>query len=184
MFNDLLKGNKKFVNDKEFQEQRNQFLTHQNPSTVILTCSDSRVSIEYIFDVDLGKIFEVEIAGNVTSDVVLESIQYALDTFDVKDIIIMGHEGCGAVTSVYKAKMEGTGDEFPYPVLFNHIAPSIVTPTNNELENIKASIKCNCVHTRDIIKKLTFPRGTVRLHTAYYHLETGKVDFFSCAQCN
>lgn len=88
---DLLKSHEKYI------AKGVKYMETQNPHTVVLTCSDSRVIPEYIFDQDIGNFFTLRVAGNVLDDVVCESIEYAVAHFNVQRIIVMGHEKCGAV---------------------------------------------------------------------------------------
>src|SRR5207244_5860667 len=71
----------------------------RDPHVVVLACSDSRLSPERIFDQDLGDLFIVRVAGNVTDAVALGSMEYAVDHFPVKVLVVLGHEKCGAVAA-------------------------------------------------------------------------------------
>ena len=77
--------------------QRRALIMQQFPSVCILGCSDSRVPIEIVFDQGLGDIFVVRVAGNCLGDGVTASLEYAVHHLNVKCLVVMGHEGCGAV---------------------------------------------------------------------------------------
>lgn len=81
----------------------------QKPYAIILTCSDSRVPPELIFDKGLGEIFVVRVAGNIPDPIVLGSIEYAAEHFGPPLIMVLGHERCGAVTATVEAKGKSTG---------------------------------------------------------------------------
>jgi len=98
----LLKSNKKFVKNHTFAKQRAQLKNEQNPPVIVLSCSDSRVPPELIFDKKLGSLFVVRVAGEVVDDVVIDSIEYAVNHFDVRTIVVLGHSGCGAVDGALK----------------------------------------------------------------------------------
>ena len=176
MFNDLLKGNARFMASPSFAVQRQDHIESQDPPTILLSCSDSRVPAQYIFDSQIGDIFEVENGGNITGHVALDSIQYALDNFDVRDIIVLCHENCGAVSGVYQ--MVKNNEDIKYDAIYNQIAPSIVTKYDSDKKNILESTLNNCVNSKNIIKQRTHPKSQCRIHTAYYHLGSGKVTFF------
>ena len=176
MINKLIEGNNRFVNNQYFVEKRQEYVDGQNPSVIIICCSDSRLTTDYIFDLDIGDVFEIVNAGNVIDDLAIENIQFALDNFDITDIICCCHEKCGAISSGYRTKIYG--DKFSYPLLYDLIESSIVTPWHNDENNIIASIKQNAINSRDKIMAHTKPRGIVNLYCCYYNLRSGKVDFF------
>ena len=100
----LLDGNRRFVNgeprhDYESQRRRMMLTEGQHPFGVVLGCSDSRVPPELIFDFGLGDLFVIRVAGNVVADDEAASIEYAIVHLDVPLILVLGHEGCGAVTA-------------------------------------------------------------------------------------
>jgi len=100
----LTEGNARFVAGEPRlatvdPETRAALARGQHPSVAALTCSDSRVSPELIFDQGLGDLFVVRVAGNVVDETVLSSLEYAVEHLAVALILVLGHSGCGAVTS-------------------------------------------------------------------------------------
>ena len=98
----LLKGNEKFVNGKyEAQnitiETLRQLANHQNPHACILSCSDSRVVPELIFEAGIGELFVVRVAGITVGPNVRESIEYAVKKLHVPLLILLGHDNCGVM---------------------------------------------------------------------------------------
>lgn len=93
----LLKANEEFVHNPEFAKQRAELVNGQNPHYVILSCSDSRVPPEIIFEQGLGDLFVARIAGNVVDTIVVDSIEFAVGRWDVTTLIVLGHTDCGAV---------------------------------------------------------------------------------------
>lgn len=83
--------------------RRAEIVTGQQPFAVIITCSDSRVPPEIIFDCGLGDIFVIRVAGNVLDDVVLGSVEYAAEHLGVGVVMVLGHSRCGAVTAAVQA---------------------------------------------------------------------------------
>jgi len=97
----LKKGNKRFINGnisfKDLMHQVRMTAKGQHPMAAILSCIDSRVSNELIFDVGMGDIFSVRVAGNIVNNDVLGSLEYACQFVGTKLIVVLGHSGCGAV---------------------------------------------------------------------------------------
>lgn len=101
----LLEGNRRFAEGKSLHsgvdiETRKSLIDGQNPNVVVLSCADSRVAPEFIFDAGLGDIFSVRSAGEVVDDAVLASLEYAVSDLHVKLLVVLGHENCGAVKAV------------------------------------------------------------------------------------
>jgi carbonic anhydrase len=111
----LMDGNKHFVENKltlaamSDPATRASLARSQKPYAIILTCSDSRVPPEIIFDKGLGEIFVVRVAGNIPDPVVLGSIEYAAEHLGSTLIMVLGHERCGAVTATVDSKGKSTG---------------------------------------------------------------------------
>jgi carbonic anhydrase len=104
----LLKGNEKFISGnldllKKYSTPtvRKGLAAGQKPFAVILTCSDSRLAPEILFDKGLGEIFVVRVAGNIVAPHELGSIEYALEHLGANLIVVLGHEKCGAVKATY-----------------------------------------------------------------------------------
>ncbi|MBK7258284.1 MAG: hypothetical protein IPI01_10895 [Ignavibacteriae bacterium] len=102
----LLNGNRRFVEGRtaarDFVHERPALTAGQHPYAIILTCSDSRVPPELLFDESLGQLFVVRDAGNVVDSVVLGSIEYAAEHLHAGLLIVLGHEACGAVNATIK----------------------------------------------------------------------------------
>ncbi|MFH1454048.1 MAG: carbonic anhydrase [Armatimonadota bacterium] len=109
----LLEGNNRFISGKTIHpnqtpKHRLKLAKAQHPVAVIVCCSDSRVCPEIIFDMGLGDLFEIRLAGNIVGDVSIGSIEYAVKYLNVGLILVLGHKGCGAVNAaMQKAKMPG-----------------------------------------------------------------------------
>lgn len=102
-FEKLIKGNSRFVEkrqiDRDLMSQVKQASEGQFPIAAVLGCIDSRVSAEHVFDLGIGDIFNVRIAGNIVNVDVLGSLEYSCKVIGAKLILVMGHTACGAVTS-------------------------------------------------------------------------------------
>lgn len=105
----LLKSNQQFVKNHTFAKQRAPLKNQQNPSIIVLSCADSRVAPELIFNQKLGSLFVVRVAGQVVDDVVIDSIEFAVGNFDVRLIVVLGHSDCGAVAGALKHLQKNSG---------------------------------------------------------------------------
>lgn len=119
----LTLGNKRFTqgNTKShfLPEQRAQFVKGQRPYAVAVGCSDSRVPIETIFDVDMGELFVVRTAGHVLADASKASIRFAVEKLGTRCVVVLGHEDCSAV----KASLEGDAPKWLAPIVDHIHAP-------------------------------------------------------------
>ncbi|HEX3135876.1 MAG TPA: carbonic anhydrase [Planctomycetota bacterium] len=112
----LMQGNQRFVNDlmskaHKDSDRRSEVAKSQHPIAIVVCCSDSRVGPEQLFDVGLGDIFVIRVAGNVVDALELGSIEYAAAHLHVPLVVVVGHERCGAVTAAV------SGDPAPAHVL-------------------------------------------------------------------
>ena len=99
-------GNKEFLNklenDKALKDRRDELVKGQHPEVLVITCSDSRVVPEIIFNCSLGDIFVIRTAGNVINEGELATVEYAIEHLKVKRIVVLGHTHCGAVHATMK----------------------------------------------------------------------------------
>ena len=103
---DLKLGNKEFLNklenDKALKDRSDELVKEQHPEVLVITCSDSRVVPEIIFNCSLGDIFVIRTAGNVINEGELATVEYAIEHLKVKRIVVLGHTHCGAVHATIK----------------------------------------------------------------------------------
>jgi carbonic anhydrase len=126
-WHELMLGNERYVAGhlayNHLRAQRNSHLTSQYPPVTVLSCADSRVPPELIFDHTIGEIFVVRVAGNVTDDFPLASIEYAVLNRWTKMIVVMGHQDCGAVKTAITGTPEPLSD--PLEALLKRIRANI-----------------------------------------------------------
>ena len=184
----LIEGNKRFVDGrflkKDFSEEIRLRLSTdpQRPMAVVLTCADSRVAPEVIFDQGLGDIFVVRNAGNVVDSVVLGSIEYAVDQFKIPLILVLGHEKCGAV----RCAVDGTETSRNIRTIMDKIMPTVKSikssNMNDDVEEIASKVEYE--NARQSAKRILessiishfVEKKKVKVITAKYHLKTGKVE--------
>lgn len=180
----LLTGNRHYVEGKLSYEnlaaERAQFGDHQSPPITVLSCSDSRVPPELIFNQSLGALFVIRAAGNVVDTFGLASIEYAVAHGFTSLIVVLGHEECGAVETAL-----GPGDG-PTPALagllerirasFGGIEwkPDDPAVVKRAIEsNARASAAWLPAHSRVVREALL--SGKLKIVSAYYDLDTGEV---------
>lgn len=127
----LQAGNKRFVEEALQRPnldtvRRMELRSGQSPRAVILSCSDSRVPVELVFDVGLGDLFVVRTAGEILDPSVLGSIEYAIKSLEVDLVVVMGHESCGAVAATAEALDGGAIPDGLERILIEKVAPSIL----------------------------------------------------------
>nr|WP_321451979.1 carbonic anhydrase [uncultured Carboxylicivirga sp.] len=184
----LKDGNKRYINGKSSHPHQNQHQRDitweegQHPFATIIACSDSRVPVELVFDVGIGDVFSIRIAGNVCDIDEVGSIEYGIAHLGTPVLVILGHSSCGAVTAVTR------GDEVhgSIPALVDNIAPAVElakhkhgSEFSEELlnaaieNNVWQSIEDLLTHSpdaRDLVKK-----GNLVIEGAIYDLHTGEV---------
>ena len=154
----------------------------QHPHAVILSCSDSRVPPEVVFDQGLGDLFVVRVAGNVAGDHELASIEYAVEHLHSPLVVVLGHQSCGAVT----AAAEGGHAPGHLPALLHAIQPAVEKARAMQGDLIGNAVKTNVDMAVDQVREdpvLATPlkQGQLRVVGAVYSLETGKVTWGSLA---
>jgi carbonic anhydrase len=108
----LIKGNDRYVQGvsrrHDFVHEREALVGGQNPFAAVLSCADSRIAPEYCFDTARGDLFVCRIAGNFASEEMVASLEYAVQVLNAPLIMVLGHEGCGAVDSTIKSLKDGS----------------------------------------------------------------------------
>ncbi len=186
----LKMGNKRFVSghgtEKYLQQQVNATAGGQHPFAIILSCIDSRTTSEHIFDLGLGDIFSVRIAGNILNTDILGSMEFGTYKVGVKLVVVLGHTKCGAITGACDHVKLGNLSS-----LLEKVEPAIAKEktinenrTGNNAVFVDKVAEQNVLHTIDrirlespIIKELEGQKK-VKIVGGMYDIETGKVLFF------
>jgi carbonic anhydrase/SulP family sulfate permease len=197
----LQDGNIRFQNGtlltRDFRRQVDETAGSQTPIAAILSCIDSRVPAELVFDLGIGDIFSVRVAGNVIGSKSLGSLEYGVGVAGVKLVVVLGHTRCGAVTSSVqlvannKNAAEVTGCEHLHTIV-DEIAPSINKTQAENYKNANASeqesvvdevAKLNVMRTVNAIIqrsqaiKNAVDNGSVLVVGAIYDVKTGHIEF-------
>jgi carbonic anhydrase len=161
-------------------ERRAELAKTQHPFAAIVSCSDSRVPPEIVFDQGLGDLFVVRVAGNVINDEGLGSVEYTVDHLGTRLILVLGHQRCGAVqaakeTIAAKGKAPGHIES-----LVTAIKPAVEATAKDDLDaTIKANVKnvVQALRSSTPILKAKVDSGDVQVIGGYYSLDTGGVTF-------
>ncbi len=185
----LKEGNLRFLNNlkvnRNLLQQVDETKDGQFPFAVILSCMDSRTSVELIFDQGLGDIFSIRIAGNILTDEIVGSMEYACKYVGSKLILVLGHSKCGATTGACKGVRGGhlTSVVEKFDVSINEVKQEMPQAATNSSEFVEAVTQHNVIHTMDeilersVILKELFDKGEIGIAGAYYQVESGEVTF-------
>lgn len=184
----LKEGNNRFINDdltvRNHTEQIRKSATAQYPKAIVLSCVDSRVPVEDVFDLGIGDLFVARVAGNFVNEDILGSMEFACKVSGSKLVLIMGHEHCGAI----KAAVDDVKMGNITPMLQN-IRPAVEgveyegekSSENQEFVHMVAerNVLDNIDEIRDnspILKEME-DNGEIKIVGAVYDMDNGKVDW-------
>ena len=188
----LIEGNTRFVSgqqaDRNLMKQVDQTSTGQYPFATVLSCIDSRVSSELIFDQGIGDIFSVRIAGNFVNEDILGSMEFACKLAGTKLIVVLGHTACGAVKGACDHARLGN-----LTTLINKIEPAVEAVTEPKDENLRNSANIDFVNevaktnvhmtienirkSSPVLKELE-DTGEIEIVGGMYDIKTGEVTFY------
>lgn len=182
----LKAGNERFVADPASAVpvepgRRAALVAGQSPFAIVLSCADSRVPPELVFNVGLGDVFVVRTAGEVLDKAVLASVEYGAEHLHVPLVVVMGHEFCGAVKAAAETK-GSLGPNLDY--LVKAIQPSVARSSKSLFEEpLKAAVLANVeqivtdLRGQSAILRELVETGKVQLVGAFYELSSGRVTF-------
>lgn len=177
---ELKAGNLRFVNGQhknyDYRKQMELTKEKQTPHTLVLSCMDSRVPPEILFDQGIGSIFVCRVAGNIEDKNVIGSIEYGVEHAGAKLILVLGHSHCGAVTGAVKDLKLGNLTQLLdqiKPAIGDKNSPNVVDETAKN--NIKQTIK-DIISGSEIVREM-IEEKKVALQGAFYDIETGVVTF-------
>lgn len=178
----LISGNQRFLDEKTIHPHQNKKTVldnqeAQHPFAVVLTCSDSRVSPEILFDQGIGDLFVIRNAGNLVTDIDMGSIEYAVEHLDTKLVIVLGHTECGAI----KAYVGDKNNE--YKKHLSHIDNIVETIANENEEkqiskedNLNACVIANVKHSLKMIQDNPIIKEKhAKVIPMQYDIHTGKI---------
>ncbi|UAB81989.1 carbonic anhydrase [Marixanthomonas sp. SCSIO 43207] len=189
----LKEGNKRFTKnskaDRNLLEQVKDTQGGQYPFAVILSCIDSRVPAEIVFDQGIGDVFSARVAGNIVDEDIIGSIEYGCKVAGSKLVLVLGHTSCGAVKGACDNVELGN-----ITSLVSKIKPAVAAvkePTDESLRNssniefVNEVSKTNVHHTLDNLRKQSpllsemENDGSIKIVGAMYDVSTGNVTFYN-----
>lgn len=182
----LMAGNNRYASGQSrplnFTNERALLVGGQNPYACILSCSDSRVSPEFCFDEQRGDLFVARVAGNYLTTDFVATLEYAVAVLHAPLIMVLGHQGCGAVDAAIKAVQDN--EQFPGHIqsLASALAPAVRAAKNMPGELFGNTVKVNVIRTAEKLRKQPpilsrlASEGKILVAGGVYNLETGKVD--------
>lgn len=182
IWNRLSAGNRRFVMGKtephDFVAQRRAVAKSQHPRVAVLSCSDSRVPPELVFDAGLDELFVVRSAGEDDDPLAIGSLEYAVEHLGSTVIVVMGHQSCGAVTAACAA---GKSESVNLDAVVTPIAASCAKMDPNKPETLDLAVRDH-IHRvaqellakSEMLKKIV-DIGNLTVVEAYYSLDTGEV---------
>lgn len=174
-----MEGNKRFTSGRLTAHEQDLAVLKQHteekqePFAAVLSCADSRVPVELVFDQSIGHIFVTRVAGNVVTPEIIGSLEYGVAVLGTKAILVIGHSNCGAV----KATIQGKDVPGQISVLFPHIRPG-VEQAGQDLESAtkaNAKIQARLLRESSTVISAAVKSGSVKVVAAYYDLGTGSV---------
>lgn len=184
IWDSLMNGNERFVEGKasshDVVSQRHKLAKTQHPLVAVLSCSDSRVPPEVIFDQGLGDLFDVRAAGNSADPLGIGSLEYAVEHLGSVLIVVLGHQGCGAVTAAC------SGEKVPTSNLEAVVQPiagscKVAKERHTSGDLVEFAVKdhvhetASAILSHSALLKHAHDEGRLSIVEAYYSLDSGKV---------
>jgi carbonic anhydrase len=175
---ELIAGNRRFTSGRTSSHRRDlailqQMMERQEPFAAVLSCADSRVPVEVVFDQTIGQLFVTRVAGNIVTPEIVASLEYAAAVLGTNTILVMGHSRCGAVTAAIQ------GQEVPGQIsaLFPYIEPAV----EQAGPDLEATIRANVLIQADRLKQYSpllaslIEDGKLKVAAGYFDIRTGEV---------
>ena len=175
----LMAGNKRYVASDmtSFKEdlalQKSRTVEKQEPFAAVLSCADSRVPVEIVFDQSIGRLFVTRVAGNVATTEIIASLEYGAAVLGTRVILVLGHQGCGAV----KAALGGKAVPGQISALYARMQPAVEQGGHDyeTTARLNAKIQADLLRTASPLLVEMINDGRLKIAAGYYSLETGTV---------
>lgn len=192
----LREGNARYANNVRSLDsmlshtRRGEHAEGQHPTAIILGCSDSRVPAEVVFDQGLGDLFVIRVAGNIVAPSQIGSVEFAAARFGTRLVVVMGHSGCGAISSTIEDIRNPSKHSKNIRSIVDRVRPSIQPLLDADMpvldyatlvhKAVRANVRASCNqlrHGSELIEQLAAEEGLLVVG-AEYSLDTGIVEFF------
>lgn len=183
---ELLEGNRRFTTGRTSSHRRDlvilqQMMERPEPFAAVLSCADSRVPVEVLFDQTIGKLFVTRVAGNIVTTEIVASLEYAAAVLGTHTILVMGHSKCGAVTAAIQASPQTPKPGPPVPgqisALFPYIKPAVEQAGPDVEATIRANVLIQAARLRELSPLLSslIEEGKLKVAAGYFDIGTGAV---------
>jgi carbonic anhydrase len=179
---ELIAGNRRFISGRTASHRRDlmilqQMMEKQEPFAAILSCADSRVPVEVVFDQTIGQLFVTRVAGNMVTPEILASLEYAAAVLGTHTILVMGHSRCGAVTAAIQASTTAPSVPGKIAALFPYLEPAV----KQAAPDIEATVRANALLQADSLRRSSQllsdleKEGKLKIAAGYFDLRSGVV---------
>lgn len=176
---ELLSGNQRFAANQltsiehDLAVLKEKTVDKQEPFAAILSCADSRVPVELVFDQTIGHLFVTRVAGNLVTPEIIGSLEYGVAVLGVKALVVLGHNGCGAVKAAMKA------DSVPGQIssLYPHLRQAVEQSGGSfdKAIEVNAKIQAELLRTSSTVIRDAVKAGSLKVTAGVYDLASGKV---------
>ena len=175
----LMEGNQRYLAGRLTAPQHDLELLHaktaekQEPFAALLSCADSRVPVELVFDQSIGQLFVTRVAGNIATPEIIASLEYGAAVLGTKAIVVLGHGGCGAVKATIDAK--------PVPGQISALYAPIRPAVDQAGPDLEAAIRANAKIQASLLREASpllaglLKEGKLKIASGYYALADGRV---------
>ncbi|KRP98859.1 carbonic anhydrase [Bradyrhizobium yuanmingense] len=185
----LLEGNDRYVHGAprvdDFRRERPVLVEGQNPYAAVLSCADSRVAPELVFDSGLGDLFVCRVAGNFANDDTLASMEYAVAVLNTPLILVLGHDHCGAIDATIRSLHEDKPPPGHISSLVSALAPAVKASREQAGDTFAQATRQNVIDNVNKLKSAgpilnaAVEQNRLKVVGGLYRIDTGKVDIVS-----
>lgn len=175
----LMAGNRRYVAGdmasykEDLALQKSRTVEKQEPFAAVLSCADSRVPVEIVFDQSIGRLFVTRVAGNVATTEIIASLEYGAAVLGTRVVLVLGHQGCGAI----KAAVGGKAVPGQISALYARMQPAVEQGRHDyeATARVNATIQADLLRTASPLLGELINEGRLKIAAGYYSLETGTV---------
>lgn len=178
---ELLAGNQRFTSGRTSSHRRDLALLQQmmekpEPFAAVLSCADSRVPVEVVFDQTIGQLFVTRVAGNMVTVEIMASLEYAVAVLGTHTILVMGHSRCGAVTAAIQATQSAQAVPGQISALFPHLEPAVKQAGPDVDATVRANVLLQVARLRESpLLAAMIEEGKLLIAAGYFDLRSGAV---------
>src|ERR1700748_266179 len=179
---ELIAGNRRFTSGRTSSHRRDlailqQMMEKPEPFAAVLSCADSRVPVEVVFDQTIGQLFVTRVAGNIVTKEIVASLEYAAAVLGTHTILVMGHSSCSAVTAAIQSSSQGTAVPGPISALFPYIRPAVEQAGPDVDATVRANVLIQVARLRESSPLLSglIKEGKLKVAAGYFDIRSGAV---------